>query len=124
MNQNPKKAGAPRDEADTLLPPVDVTEDAAGISLVADLPGVPKEKLSLQVEADKLTIEGEIVLALPEGMQPTHVEVGPLRYRRVFTLSNELDAEHVAAEFRHGVLRLRIPRKQKAQPKRIQIQVG
>src|ERR1700720_4417835 len=43
-----------------LMPPVDVIEDSTGITLRADLPGVPKDKLKLQVEAGTLTIEGEV----------------------------------------------------------------
>ena len=46
-----------------LLPPVDVIEDASGITMYADLPGVKKDAISLKVEADTLTIEGEISLA-------------------------------------------------------------
>lgn len=106
-----------------LLPPVDVIEDVNGITLYADLPGVPKEKLSLQVEAETLTIEGEIVLDLPEGMESTHAEVGLPRYRRVFSLSKELDANKVNAEFNQGVLKLRIPKAEHAQPRRVEIQV-
>ena len=106
-----------------LLPPVDVIEDANGITLYADLPGVPKEKLNLHVEADTLTIEGEIALAVTEGMEPTHVEVTLPRYRRVFTLSKELDAGKVGAEFSHGVLKLRIPKAEHAQPRKIEITV-
>ena len=114
---------AARTEA-SLLPPVDVIEDAQGITLYADLPGVPKEKLTLQIEADTLTIEGEIGLSVPEGMEATHAEVGLARYRRVFTLSKELDAGKVAAEFRNGVLKLRIPKAEHAQPRRIEVQVA
>lgn len=51
-----------------MTPAVDVIEDATGITLYADLPGVPKDKLSLQVEADALTIDGEVALAAPEGI--------------------------------------------------------
>lgn len=107
----------------TLLPPVNVIEDASGITLTADLPGVPKEKLNLLVEADTLTIEGEVSLALPEGMESLHAEVNLPRYRRVFTLSKELDSDKVAAEFAHGVLKLRIPKAAHAQPRRIEIRV-
>lgn len=112
-----------RDEA-ALLPPTDVIEDAGGITLYADLPGVPKDKLTLQVEADTLTIEGELALDLPEGMESSHAEVSLPRYRRVFTLSRELDASKVNAEFNQGVLKLRIPKAEHAQPRRIEIQVG
>ena len=115
-------ANAPAESA--LLPAVDVIEDASGITLFADLPGVPREKLNLHVEADTLTIEGEIALATPEGMEATHVEVALPRYRRVFTLSKELDAGTVSAELNHGVLKLRIPKAEHAQPRRIQVAVG
>lgn len=108
----------------TLMPPVDVFEDAAGITLYADLPGVPKDKLSLHVEADTLTIEGEVALDTPEGMEATHAEVSMPRYRRVFTLSKELDSEKVAAEFSQGVLKLRIPKAEHLQPRRIEIKVA
>ena len=107
-----------------LLPPTDVIEDAEGITLYADLPGVPKDKLSLHVEADTLSIEGELSLDLPEGMAPSHAEIGLSRYHRVFTLSRELDTGKVSAEFNQGVLKLRIPKAEHAQPSRIEIQVG
>lgn len=106
-----------------LMPPVDVIEDIAGITLYADLPGVSKDRLHLQVETDTLTIEGEMGLTMPEGMESTQVEVSSPRYRRVFTLSKELDAEKVSAEFDKGVLKLRIPKAAHAQPRKIEIRV-
>lgn len=121
MSENKTQETA-RAEA-TLMPPVDVVEDSNGITLYADLPGVPKDKLSLHVEADTLTIEGEVVLDIPEGMEPSHAEVGLSRYRRVFTLSKELDSGKVGAEFAHGVLRLRIPKAEHAQPRKIEVRV-
>lgn len=116
-------ADRPREDA-TLLPPVDVIEDAGGIILYADLPGVPKERLALQVEGDTLSIEGELALAVPEGMEASHVEVKLPRYRRVFTLSRELDPNKVEAKFEHGVLTLRIPKAEHAQPRRVEVQIG
>lgn len=118
-----KQAETSRNEA-ALLPPVDVFEDAAGITLYADLPGVPKDRVTLQVDADVLTMEGEVSLDAPEGMEATHTEVSMPRYRRVFTLSKELNMEKVSAEFNHGVLKLRIPKAEHAQPRRIEIKVG
>ncbi|MCY0854698.1 Hsp20/alpha crystallin family protein [Cupriavidus sp. D39] len=118
-----KQAGAGSAEA-ALMPPVNVYEDAAGITLYADLPGVPKDKLVVQVEGDILTIKGEVVLDQPEGMEASYVEVSLPRYRRVFTLSKELDAEKVVAEFNHGVLKLRIPKAEYAQPSRIEVKVA
>jgi len=107
----------------SLLPPVDVVEDAQGITLYADLPGVPKDKLQLHVEADTLTIEGEVSLDLPAEVESTHAEVSLPRYRRVFSLSKELDADKVAAEFNQGVVKLRIPKAAHAQPRRVEVRV-
>lgn len=107
-----------------LTPPVDVVEDSTGITLYADLPGVPRDKLRLQVEADTLTIDAESALAAPEGLQSTHTEVGLGRFYRVFTLSKELDTEKVSAELAHGVLKLRIPKAEHAQPRRIEIKAA
>jgi HSP20 family protein len=112
-----------RDQA-ALMPPVDVIEDVAGITLYADMPGVTKETLNLHVESDNLTIEGELALDIPEGMEASHAEVALPRYRRVFTLSKELDAARVGAEFKDGVLKLRIPKTEHAQPRRIEVRVA
>ena len=117
---------APDDQGNELpgLPPlVDVIEDAVGIVLRADMPGVPKERLNVHVEGDALTIEGEVSLDMPEGMEASHVEVTLPRYRRSFTLSKELDPDRVDATFEQGVLTLRIPRAEHAMPKRVDIQV-
>jgi HSP20 family protein len=107
-----------------LMPPVDVIEDSAGITLRADLPGVPKDKLKLQVEAGTLTIEGDVSIAMPESMEATYVEVSVPRFRRVFALSKDLDTGKVSAEFKQGVLSLRIPKAEHAQPRRIDIKVS
>ncbi len=112
-----------RQEA-ALLPPVDVVEDATGITLYADLPGVPRDKLDLRVEGDQLNIEAELALPMPQEMTPSHAEVSRARYRRAFTLSKELDAEKVSAELSQGVLRVRIPKAAHAQPRKISVQVS
>jgi HSP20 family protein len=117
------QGAATRDEA-ALLPPVDVIEDSTGITLYADLPGVPRDKLQLRVEGDQLAIEAEMLLPVPAGMTPTHAEVALSRYRRTFTLSKELDADQVAAELAQGVLRVRIPKAAHAQPRRISVNVA
>jgi HSP20 family protein len=128
-NERASRSDATRQEAAqradaALIPPVDVVEDGAGITLYADLPGVAKEKLGLHVESDTLTIEGEVSFATPEGMEASYAEVGVPRFRRVFTLSKELDTGKVSAELKHGVLTLRIPKAEHAQPRRIDIKVS
>ena len=115
-------AGARNEPA--LLPPVDVIEDTTGITLYADLPGVTKDRLHIGVEGDTLSIDAELALPMPPGMASSHAEVQLTRYRRAFTLSKELDTRKVGAEFSQGVLRLRIPKAEHAQPRRIEVQVA
>jgi HSP20 family protein len=122
-NVTEKRSGSASSDA-ALLPPVDVIEDSGGITLFADLPGVPKDKLTLQLETDSLTIEGDLNLNLPQDMESGYAEVKVPRYRRVFTLSKELDGEQTSAEFKNGVLKLRIPKTAHAQPRKIQINVS
>lgn len=117
----PGSDSAGRVEETALLPPVDVIEDSAGITLYADLPGVSRDGLDLQVDADTLTIEGVAQVQLPEGLEAKHAEITVPRYRRVFTLSRELDVENVTAELHQGVLKLRIPKAEHAQPRKIEV---
>jgi HSP20 family molecular chaperone IbpA len=107
-----------------MLPPVDVIEDASGITLYADLPGVPRDKLSIRVESDALTIEGEVSLPVAANVEASHAEVNLARYQRSFTLGQELDREKVAAEFKNGVLKLHIPKAEHAKPRKVEVRVA
>lgn len=111
-------------DSPALVPPVDVLEDAGGITLYADLPGVPKDKLSVRIDGDSLVIEGELAVEMPKNLEATHVEVSLPRYRRVFTLSKELDADRLSAELRHGVLKLHIHKAEHAKPKRVEVRLA
>lgn len=115
---------ARRQDTPTLVPRVDVVEDETGITLLADLPGVGREALEIHVEGDSLTIEATVSAATPEAMQATYAEVRAARYRRSFTLSRELDSGRIEAQMKDGVLRLRIPKQERAQPRRISVNVG
>jgi HSP20 family molecular chaperone IbpA len=107
-----------------VLPAVDVYEDEAGITLLADMPGVPRDRLELKVEGDALSIEGSVRAPTPEGLEPVYAEVRVPRYRRTFTLSRELDSARIDASLKDGVLTLRIPKQAHAQPRRIDVQAG
>ena len=121
----PQQRGDQRQaDARAMLPRVDVFEDDTGITLLADLPGVPKEHLELKVDGDALLIEGQVMPGTPERLEPVYAEVRVPRYRRVFTLSRELDPGRIEANLKDGVLNLRIPKQEHAQPRRIQVQVG
>ena len=118
-----RKEDAERADVPTMLPAVDVVEDAGGITLYADLPGVPKDKLNLRVDADALSIEGEVALPVPADMEANHVEVELPRYQRTFTLGKELDSEKIRAEFQNGVLKLSIPKVEHAKPRKIEVRL-
>src|SRR5689334_22980880 len=85
----PAKAEVSERGADSraLLPRVDVFEDERGITLLADLPGVPRDQLDIKVDGDTLTIEGAVATTTPTSLQPAYVELRVPRYRRAFTLS-------------------------------------
>ncbi len=117
----PTQAQATREGAYTLRPPVNIFEDASGITLEADMPGVSKDRLQLQVDKDSLLIEGEIGFAMPEGMEALHADVRATRFSRSFALSRELDSDHVDASLKDGVLRLRIPKRAEVRPRKIEV---
>ena len=108
----------------SVLPGVDLFEDASGITLLADMPGVPRDKLELKVEGDTLVVEGSMQLRIPEGLETIYAEVRVLRYRRSFGLTRELDSTKIDAKLKDGVLTLRIPKQENAQPRRIAVSSG
>lgn len=124
MSENTTLAKSESTQTAAIMPRVDVLEDKSGITLYADLAGVAKDKLSLQIDADTLTIEGELGLNMPEGMEASHAEINLPRYRRVFALSKELDSEKISAQFEQGVLKLNIPKAEHLQPRKVQINVA
>ena len=107
-----------------LVPPIDVLEDETGITLFADLPGVPRDRLTVRLDGDGLLIEGEVAVETPEGTTPAYTEMQTPRFHRAFTLSRELDTTKSDAAFKDGVLKLRIPKAEHAQPRRITVNVG
>lgn len=123
-NQPVTRADAEPEQQRAVLPAVDVFEDASGITLLADLPGVPKDQLEIKIEGDALLIEGGVQQQTPEGLEAVYAEVRVPRYRRSFTLSRELDTARIDASLKDGVLTLRIPKQAHAQPRRIAVISG
>jgi HSP20 family molecular chaperone IbpA len=123
-NKQVSRATTEQEQQRAVLPAVDVFEDASGITLLADMPGVPKEQLELKVEGDALLIEGGVQARTPDGLEAIYAEVRVPRYRRSFTLSRELDTTRIEANLKDGVLNLRIPKQAHAQPRRIAVTAG
>jgi HSP20 family molecular chaperone IbpA len=115
---------AARCAQDVLRPPVDIFEDAEGITIEADMPGVSKERLHVQVDANTLLIEGEVQIDLPEAAEAVYADIRSTRFSRSFTLSNELESDKIEARLKDGVLRLRIPKHPEQVPRRIEVRAA
>ena len=124
MKQNVERDSGDGAAAAPLVPPVDIVEDDDGITVTADLPGVARENLSVNVDGDTLTLEAGVSLGEATGMQPVYAEVRVAQFRRSFVLSRDLDTERITAEIRHGVLTLRVPKREQAKPRRIEVRLG
>jgi len=94
-----------------IRPPVDIFEDADGITLLADVPGVSKEHLNVHVDGNALLLEGEV----SSGENVT-------KYRRSFTLGRELRTDSIEAKVKDGVLTVRIAKRAEDRPRKIAIQ--
>jgi len=107
-----------------VSPAVDIFEDAGGITLLADMPGVSKERLDVKLDGDNLSIEGSVRMDLPSDMRALWAEVNVPLFRRTFALSRELDAARIEASLKDGVLTVRVPKQAHAQPRRIEVAAG
>lgn len=107
-----------------LAPAVDIVESDDGITLLADMPGVSKDRLTVKVDGESLTIEGRAQIDVPENIELLHSEVRSPYFRRTFTLSRDLDPAKIEASLKNGVLQMHIPKSEQARPKRIEVQVA
>ncbi len=107
-----------------LPPAVDIVEDVDGITLHADMPGVPRDALQVQVDGETLRIRGDLALPLADGSDARYAELRHGAWERSFTLSRELDSAQIAASLKDGVLTLRIPKAEHARPRRVDVALG
>jgi HSP20 family molecular chaperone IbpA len=106
----------------TVAPVVDIYENDDEILLHADMPGVEKDKITVNVDNGTLTITG--VRELDTKGVATWEEFGNVEYRRNFSVPQTIDVEKVNAELKDGVLRLHLPKSEAAKPKQIEIKTG
>jgi HSP20 family protein len=122
-----QETGAEQDvkqQEQAILPAVDIFENASGITVQADMPGVSRDRLDVHIDGDTLSIEGRAVIPMPEGMEAIYADIHSTRYQRSFSLSRELDTEWIEAGLKDGVLTLRIPKREEHRPRRIEVQTG
>jgi HSP20 family molecular chaperone IbpA len=105
----------------TYSPRFDIWENDDELVLCGDLPGVTSDTLDIRFENRELTIHGKVSLR-HEGVQFLYGEYGIGDFYRSFTIGEAIDAEKIAAELKHGVLTLHLPKTEAVKPRRIEVQ--
>jgi len=112
----------PEESVGTFMPSFDVRETADGYAFTADMPGIRKEDLDIQMAGNRLTISGkrETDSANEEG-QVYSQERSFGTFTRTFTLPEEVESGKVQAELKDGVLRLLVPKSPEVRPQKISV---
>ena len=126
LNQLFSDYGRGTDELSTqgFVPAVDVYEDEHSLVLKVEVPGIDEKDLDVRVENNTLTVRGERRFDKEEKEENFHrIERRYGAFTRSFTLPNTIDAEKVQADYRNGVLEIRLAKKAEAKPKQIKVNV-
>ncbi|MEZ5502722.1 MAG: Hsp20/alpha crystallin family protein [Halioglobus sp.] len=107
-----------------LRPAVDIFENGDAIKLFADLPGVADNTLSLEIDDQTLTLQGDIALDMPGDIESLYADIRSTHYQRAFTLSSELDTARIHASLANGVLTVTIPKREEVRPRKIEVTAG
>ncbi len=106
-------------------PLVDITEDDKEYLIKAELPEVKKEDVKVAVENGVLTISGERKSEKEEKNRKYHrIERAYGSFERSFSVPDDADADKVNAEFKDGVLKVHLPKSERAKPKQIEVRVS
>ena len=103
-------------------PLYNVNGNAEAYELRVEMPGVPKNGVKLDIDDNVLTVRGERNSSVPEGMKALHRELSPLNFLLRLRLNTPVDEEAMNAKLEDGVLTIRMPLKQTAKPRQIQVQ--
>jgi HSP20 family protein len=106
-----------------ITPPANISATENEYAVQMDMPGVNKDGLEITVEGNELTIIGRRKFDQPQG-EACYCESPQADYRRVFELGPDVDTSRISAEMNQGVLMLRLPKSEKAKPKRIEVKVA
>jgi HSP20 family molecular chaperone IbpA len=108
----------------TFTPAVDIFETESAITLLADMPGVTSDDLNIDLRENTLTLEGDVASPESEGEVAIFREYPVGKYFRQFTLSEVIDQGKIEATLKDGVLRLNLPKVEKATPRKITVSAG
>jgi HSP20 family protein len=103
------------------VPEVDIVETKDSIVLIADLPGVDEKSVDVVLEKNVLTITGSAEPAVHQGYSLTYFEYDTGDYQRAFTISDEVDRDHIDAVVKNGVLTITLHKAEKAKIKKISV---
>jgi HSP20 family molecular chaperone IbpA len=107
-----------------FTPQVDIFETDTEITLLADMPGVGKEDLTIDLRDNTLTLEGDIAPLDAGKEELVYAEYSTGRYYRQFSLSEVIDQAKIDAQLQDGVLRLTLPKVAKATPRKISVRAA
>lgn len=111
-----------RDRA-TFVPRADIYERENDYVLLAEMPGVSHDSVDINFENNELTITGRAEEVPVEGHTLLHREYEVGDYQRSFRYPDNIDAEKIDARMSNGVLRVTLPKSEKAKPKKIAVRV-
>ena len=117
-------ASEPTTPGRVFSPQVDIFEDDQALTIVADMPGVPSENVSIDLQNDVLTLTGLPSVSTPDQEEVVLQEFNTGKFFRQFTLSEVIDQANIKANLNHGVLRVILPKIGPAQPRKIEIAEG
>lgn len=105
------------------VPDVDIFEGQDALLLWADMPGVPADKVTVNLTDDTLHLEGHVALEDYAGLQPVYTEYNVGDYVRRFTLpdGNRYDRDGITARLVNGVIEVRLPKSERAKPRKIAV---
>lgn len=104
-----------------FTPTVDIFENDNAITLLADMPGVTPGGLEIDLRDNILTLEGEVTPLEKQDESKVIAEFEVGKYWRQFTLTEMIDQSKIEAKLKNGVLRLNLPKVEKAQPRKIKV---
>jgi HSP20 family protein len=96
-------------------------DDGEALQMQLEVPGIPREKLTIKVQGNYLEISGARTTDHPEGYTNHRKERADGSFTRSFTLPAEVDAEHIEARLENGILTLVLPKAETAKPKQITV---
>lgn len=124
--QQPRQAqqAQPEKRYPLVRPATDIIEREDGFHIFMDLPGVRREDLVIDLHDNELKVSGKAVHPTQAKGETLAMEFTSGEYTRTFTLSDAVNRENIKANMKNGVLELHLPKAEKLQPKRIEIQAG